>query len=102
MIGSRTGRGWNRKLALGHRTDGAELNSERFSMQLLNPKCGDKVNQRLGEKVACKETKNAIKELCDAFTMLAKRKGPCLPQDVLLAFRAADREEKRLSSMKKT
>ena len=24
--------------------------------------------------------------------MLAKRKGPCLPQDMLLAFRAASRE----------
>ena len=55
------------------------------------------MNKRLGEKVACKETQNAIKELCEAFTVLAKRKAPCLPQDVLLAFRAADR--KRLSSM---
>ena len=96
LIGSSTGRGWNRKLALGHRTDGAEFESERFSMQFLNPKCGHKVNQRLGENVACKETQNAIKELCDAFTMLAQRRGPCLPQDVLLAFGAADRTRKQI------
>ena len=46
--------------------------------------------------MAIKETRSAIKELCEAFTMLAKRKGPCLLQDVLLAFRAADHNRKEI------
>ena len=95
LIGSRTGRGWNRKLALGHRTDGAEFNSDERSIKFLNSRCGEKVNKRLGE-VACNETKNAIKELCEAFMMLAKRRGPCLPQDMLMAFRAADRDRNEI------
>ena len=46
--------------------------------------------------MACNETKNAIKELCEAFMMLAKRRGPCLPQDMLTAFREANRDRNEI------
>ena len=79
--------GWNRKLALGHRTDGAEYTPatlpDSLSMRLLNPMCD--VNALLGD-AGTEETGSAVKELLKCFKGIAQSPGNVLPQDLLDAL----------------
>jgi hypothetical protein len=78
--------GWNRKLTIGHRSDGAEYYPKSESMRLLNPKCD--VNALLGD-AGNEETKSAVKELLECFKEISQFPGPVLPQDLLDALQKA-------------
>jgi hypothetical protein len=91
------GSGWNRTLAAGCRTDGAEFCPDP-SVRLLRPKCKAQVKARLGDwqlpesssssemKDLLDEAAGAVDEFMEAAKMLAGRKGPMLPEDMQKAW----------------
>ena len=77
------GRSWNRRAAIGCRTHGAEFRSAS-SIRLLNGHCSGKVKERLrllNMEHLADEASRAIPEYLATAKMLAKRKGPMLPED---------------------
>jgi hypothetical protein len=85
------GRGWKCRLAIGHRTDGAEYQPDP-SLRLLNPKAGDAVRRRLGYwpemQGLVDEAAGAITTFLEAAKECAGRKGPMLPGDSLAIWKA--------------
>jgi hypothetical protein len=85
-------RGWERKLALGHRTDGSEFGRAPKSLRALNRNCGPEMNRLLGS-FGNKHTEKAIKELVSEFRQIAMMHGPALPSDLRIAYDAAYRKK---------
>lgn len=85
------GRGWKRRLAIGHRTHGAEYQADP-SLRLLNPKAGEAVRRRLGYwpemQGALAEAAGAISAFVETARECAGRKGPMLPGDSLAIWKA--------------
>jgi hypothetical protein len=84
---------WSRKLAHGHRTNGAEYTLSKWSLRFLNPLCGDRVRQMLGDgwddpmhASILEGMVNAPSELIAAFRTLALKKDPLMPQEAELVF----------------
>ena len=87
------GLGWNRTLAVGCRTYGAEYHSDR-SVRLLRPDCKAKVKARLGDwqlpepadsssfNKLLDNAARAVDEFMEAAKMLAGRRGRMLPEDM--------------------
>jgi hypothetical protein len=87
------GSGWNRTLAVGCRTHGAEYHSDP-SVRLLRPDCKAKVRARLRDwqlpepsdsskfNILMDNAAEAFDEFLEAAKMLAGRKGRMLPEDM--------------------
>jgi hypothetical protein len=85
---------WSRKLAHGHRTNGAEYTRSKWSIRFLNPLCGDRVRRMLGDgwddSMHASILEGMVKapsELIAAFRMLALKKDPLMPQEAELVFK---------------
>jgi len=84
---------WSRRLAYGHRTNGAEYTLSKGSVCLLNPKCGDKVSMMLGDgwdgpilSAIRRDMVEAIPVLVDRMRSLARKQDPIMPQDAERVF----------------
>ena len=88
---------WDRELAHGHRTHGAEYTAlSKWTICFLNPSCGDRVRRMLGDgwddpmhASILEGMVNAPSELVAAFRMLAHKQDPLMPQEAELIFKAA-------------
>lgn len=89
---NRAGKGWNKWIALGHRTDGSDFVRSKDSLRLLNPECGSKVNKLLGP-FGNEHTKKAIAQLLSAFKKIARSTGSVLPHDLQEAYHAARKQK---------
>ncbi len=85
---------WSRKLAHGHRTNGAEYTLSKWSIRFLNPLCGDRVRRMLGDgwddSMHASILEGMVKapsELIAAFRMLALKKDTLMPQEAELVFK---------------
>jgi len=90
---------WSRKLALGHRTNGAEYSLSKWSIRFLNPLCGERVRLMLGDgwddpmhASILEGMVNAPSELIGNFRMLALKKDPLMPQEAELVFKESHPE----------
>jgi len=88
---SRNSKGWQRWIALGHRTDGSKFGRALQSLRALNPNCGPKVNRLLGP-FGNKHTEKAIRDIVSEFRQIAMMHGPALPTDLRIAYDAAYRK----------
>ena len=82
------GKGWDKKIAIAHRTDGSEFGRTHTSIRSLNPNCGSKVNELLGA-FGNMYTVNAIGNLLSEFKEIAMLSGSMLPADLRTAYDAA-------------
>ena len=85
---AQNGKGWDKWIALGHRTDGSEFGTAHKSIRVLNPNCGCEVNRSLGV-FGNDHTKNAIGNLLSEFKRIAMLGGDMLSADLRTAYDAA-------------
>jgi hypothetical protein len=88
---------WSRRLAYGHRTNGAEYELSKRCICLLNPKCSKKVSLVLGDgwdgpvlSAIRKDMVEAIPLLVTRMQSLALKKDPIMPQDAERIFKGFD------------
>jgi hypothetical protein len=88
---------WSRRLAYGHRTNGAEYELSKRCICLLNPKCSNKVSLVLGDgwdgpvlSAIRKDMVEAIPLLVTRMQSLALKKDPIMPQDAERIFKGFD------------
>jgi hypothetical protein len=84
---------WSRRLAYGHRTNGAEYKLSNWSVCLLNPNCRGKVSHMLGDdwdgpelSAIRKGMVEAIPLLVTRMRLLACKQDPIMPQDAERIF----------------
>ena len=89
---SRNSKGWEKWIALGHRTDGSKFGRALGSLRALNPNCGPEVNRLMGA-FGNKHTERAIRDIVSEFKQIAMMHGPALASDLRIAYDAAYRKK---------
>ena len=86
--------GWNKRITMGFRTNGAEFNPDP-NIVLLNPRCEDKVRRIFGDfprmEKLVEAAATAIPKFLETVDTLARRSGPMLPEDSLEHWKKAHR-----------